>query len=80
MNLSYNLCIALSTEFTAIDVLAHDSVLMSLYTAISMRFTASVELAHGSSTAIIALLCPRDSQHLSCWLKISPAVLVLPYS
>jgi hypothetical protein len=38
-----------------------------LYTTISMRFTASVQLAHESSTAIIALPYPRDSQHLSCW-------------
>jgi hypothetical protein len=44
---------------------------LTLYTDISMRFSASVMLAHDSPLLFSTLPYPRDSQHLSCWLKKS---------
>jgi hypothetical protein len=37
--------------------------------ALFMRFSASVMLAHDSPLLFSTLPYPRDSQHLSCWLK-----------
>jgi hypothetical protein len=66
---------ALSTRFTAFFHAGSWISAVCLYTALSIRFPASVMLAHDSLPLVFILPCPRDSQHLSCWLKISAAFL-----
>jgi hypothetical protein len=50
-----------------------------LYTALTSRFTASVMLAHESPPPVAIQPCPRDSQHLSCWLMNLCSLSLLPY-